>query len=265
MTSAANTAASPKSKTQVRKFDAPLHAATRTATAAQTRRRRFVPKRHSAEPHRAVLGGAPWRCGPASRGRRPTRLEAASRAGGAFGYNGASPGPILRGAGRRADDCDARQSTRRADLALRACPAVSPGWTRPAVAPGERATSPSRRPSPASTSTAPSAPRRTAGRRAVRRDRRRRGDAAAGRPRRRRGVLRRRTPTRQRRRRAAEAAAPPGARIRLRLANAAPDLILTLRASDAAAAIVAIDGQRLRAVRAARRRVSDLCRARGSN
>ena len=36
---------------------------------------------------------------------------------------------------------------------------------------------------------------------------------------------------------------PLGSRVRLRLANASPDLLLTLRASDAAAVIVAIDGQ----------------------
>ena len=171
-----------------------------------------------------------------------TRLDAASRAGGGFGYNGASPGPLLRG--RVGAPMNVTLVNSLAEPTSLRLPGGLAGLGRGGGRPRRRrATSASRR----RARLRPLRPRRGGGKLwdaglfgAIVVDEATPPpvdlDAVV--------VFSGGEPLHANAGAAPLAlSAPPGARIRLRLANAAPDLILTLRASDAAAAIVAIDGQ----------------------
>jgi FtsP/CotA-like multicopper oxidase with cupredoxin domain len=214
MTRAASTAASPKSNTRLRTPNAPFHAGT-SPNEAQIGRRAACPEMT----RRALIGGVFCVALFGRAEAEPLRLTAGSR-----GYNGTSPGPALRlRAGERLDIRLVNGLAEPTSLCLPGsrfpAPIVAPGETRDFVfAP-----------------TAPGfglyAPWRSAGAGlfgayvveelappAVNLD------AIVVLP----GVF--------------ALAAPPGGRVRLRLANAAPDAVLGLKASGATVTIVAIDG-----------------------
>ncbi len=197
---------------------------------------------------RAFLGGGvSVAVFPARADEGEIRLEAAPLANG-LGYNGASPGPILRAAVgkpirlRFVNKLDAPTS-----LALPgAANAVSgfSGLTGPALAPGERRDIVTTFGSPGFHLYLPYGPAADAGQQAA-------GLFGAL-------VIDEPSPppvdldaivvfSGALRANAAPAPltlkAPPGARVRLRLANASPDLVMMLTASDAGARIVAIDGR----------------------
>jgi len=230
----------------LRKFNAPLHAATPLGAGASPAP--GILCQIGAEwSRRAVLGGALalWASFARAGG---TRLDAAPLAGrsGAFGYNGASPGPLLRG--RVGEPMTVSLVNGLAAPTTLRLPGGPGGLGDSPVAPGAARDFSFTPTEPGFDLYGPFAPGTAAGA----------WDAGLF------GAIVIDEPApppvdldavvvfsgadASALRANADPApltltAPPGARVRLRLANATPDLLLNLRASDAAAAIVAIDGQ----------------------
>lgn len=245
MTRATNTAASPKSNTQLRTPNAPLHVETlcgRSASPAPP----ILHQNGTGVNRRVWLAGGVFLCffPRAAAAGEGWRLTAAPAPGGRCAYDGQSPGPAIRAAvGRR---CRIKLANKLAAPTSLAFAGLRLPFARGAeIAPGGRETVEFTPLEPGFGLYLPYGPG---------------GDQLAG------GlfgpvVVEEPAPPavdldavvvfslagREWRANASlstlELSAVPGARVRLRLANAAPDLVLPLAARGATATLVAIDGQ----------------------
>ena len=97
MTRATSTAASPKSNTQLRTLNAPLHAETPCGLSASPAPR-ILPRNDTLLSRRVFLGGGVFLCffPRAADAEEVWRLTAERESGGRYVYQGQSPGPVIR-------------------------------------------------------------------------------------------------------------------------------------------------------------------------